>query len=301
MQRRYLVGGALLLAGAALLLSALWPPKDPWQVERVSLTIPDDLVSHYPPTSFVRLKIQHSKTGKQLTVHLARYQDASGAPHQALLPEPGSRQWQAWMELAEFLRARLEPNALVIAWWDDGQRIDFLSGRVVWVRQPPAEAFAPAERSLWRLLSGGFGDPRGRSAQLARWWAADSEQAKGEISRRESGTPLYLLVSNDDLAHVNEIERLADRKLPLEVKVFPSTGNFHSQIAAVRRWAQEKGAGYLPQKVPGGIAAWRTVEDSTEPFLVRLLPFTTSLAKPLPGLEQVYRTMDGYLTLYRRP
>ncbi len=300
MQRRYWVGGALLLAGAALLLSALWPAKDLWRVERVSLTVPADLVSHYPPTGFERLAIQHSKTGKRLTVYLARYRDETGTPRQTLLPEPGSRQWQAWMELAEFLRTRLEPNALVIAWWDDSQRIDFLSGRIVWVRQPPENAFAPAEHSLWRLVSGGFGNPSGKLTQLAKWLTQSSEEASGEIVRLKPDTPLYLLVSSDNLAHASEIERLAGRKLPLEVKIFPSTGNFHGQIAAVQRWAQEKGGGYLPQKVPGGIAAWRTVEDGTEPLLVRLLPFTTSLGKPLPGLVQVYQTLGGYLTLYRR-
>lgn len=301
---RYLTGGALLLAGAALLLSALWPAKDPWQVKRIPLPIPADLVSHYPPTGFERLEIQHQKTGKQLTVNIARYQDGRGAPRQALLPEPGSRQWQDWMEFGRRLRT-LEPEALVIAWWDDGQRIDFLSGRAVWVRQPPIQAFAPAERPFWQLVSGGFGNPS-RLTQLAKWLTESSKEASRKIARLKPDTPLYLLVSSDNLAHANEIEHLAEQKLPLEVRVFPSSENFHGLIAGVQRWAQETGGGYLPHKVPGGVAAWRIAQDpentdeDSKPLLVRLLPFTTSLATPVSGLERVHQSSDGYLTLYRR-
>lgn len=299
MRRRYWVGGVLLLAGAALLLSALWPRPETWEEGRVSLIIPESLASHYPPTGFERWELNQAGSSKRLTMHVARYRDETGTLRQVLLPEPESRQWQAWMELGKTLRA-FEPNALVLAWWDDGQRINFLSGRRSWVLQPPAKAFAFAERNLWRRLSGGFGNTEERLAQLARWFAQDAEQALEEIARLDPQTPLYLLVSGDTLAHVDEIERLAGRKLPLEVKLFPTTGNFHAGIAQVKRWARERGDGYLPQKVPAGIAAWRIVEEGTDPLLLQLLPFTTSLGRPLPGWEQVYRTSDGYLTLYRR-
>ncbi|MBN2702510.1 MAG: hydroxylamine oxidation protein HaoB [Methylohalobius sp. ZOD2] len=306
MKRRYLVGGALLLAGAALLVSTFWPQSESWEEKRVSLSIPESLSGHYSPTEFERWELYQSDTGKRLTLHVARYRDEAGTPRQVLLPEPESRQWQSWMALGEFLRSKVEPNALVLAWWDDSQRIDFFSGRRTWVLQPPTEAFGPTERDLWRRLSGGFGDAEGKLAQLARWFTQDPEQALAEIAQLEPDAPLYLLVANGDLSHVNEIERLAGKKLPLEVKIFPSTENLHGQIASVQRWAGEKGAGYLPQKVPGGIAAWRIARDpentdeDNEPLLVRLLPFTTSLENPLSGLERVHQSSDGYLTLYRR-
>lgn len=298
--QRLLLGGVLLLAGAALILSARWPIEDAWRVERTPVTPPENLASYYPFLNFERLQIKHAQ-GRQLTLHLVRYQDKEGILRQALLPEPGSAKWRAWMELGQVLR-NLEPDALVIAWWDNGQRVDFLSGLASWVRQPPKEAFALQERSLWQTLSGGFEDSK-RLIQLAKWWAADSVQALSEIARLKPDRPVYFLVSSDDLTHLDEIERLAGKTLPLEVKIFPEANNFHAQIAQIKRWAREAGKAYLPLKVPGGIAAWRLTQEST-PLLLRLLPFLPLLDKaesrPLDSLTQVYQSFGGYLTLYRR-
>ncbi|MCX8048183.1 MAG: hypothetical protein N3A55_00795 [Methylohalobius sp.] len=294
MQRRHLAGGALLMAGAVLLSSAFWPAKDPWQIERAPLPVPGDLVSHYPPTGFERLEIRHSLAGKQLTLYLAHYQDASGAPRQAMLPEPKSRQWQAWMELAQVLHT-LEPDALLLTWWDNGQRVDFLSGRAVWALKPPREAFSPRERPLWLKLSGGFEDSE-KLIQLAKWWGKDSTQALQEIARL--GQPIYFLVSSQDLARAEEIERLAEGTLPLEMRIFPTTSHLHSQIAAVQRWAQETGSRYLPQRAPGGIIAWR-LKKAPATLLLRLLPFLPPLDQAADSLKLIYQSPDRYLTLYR--
>lgn len=298
--RRLLLGGVLLLAGAALILSALWPIEDAWRVERTPLTPPEDLTSYYPLLNFERLEIKHAQ-GQQLTLYLVRYQDKEGIFRQALLPEPGSAKWRAWMELGQLLR-NLERDALVIAWWDNGQRVDFLSGLATWIRQPPKAAFASEERPLWQTLSGGFEDSE-RSIQLVKWWTADSVQALSEIARLKFDRPVYFLVSSDDLTHLDEIERLAGKALPLEVRIFPEASNFHAQIAQIKRWARETGKAYLPLKVPGGIAAWRLTQESP-PFLLSLLPFLPlsdkAESRPWYSLTQVYQSLGGYLTLYRR-
>jgi hydroxylamine oxidation protein HaoB len=50
----------------------------------------------------------------------------------------------------------------------------------------------------------------------------------------------------------------------------------------------------------GGTRAWRiTREEGTKTLLARLLPFTTSLAKPLDKLSLVYQSpWGGYLSVY---
>lgn len=289
--QRHLLGGVLLLAGAALLGSWL-QPQGSWQIERVHLSVPEQLVSHYPPVGFERLEANHGKTHKRLTAYLVHYRDASGTLRQALLPEPGSAKWRAWIALGDILR-NLEPNAWVIAWWDNSQRVDFLSGRKVLARQPPRKAFAPEDRPLWQSLSGSFADTP-ELPQLANWWSADPKQALADLAPLESQGPIYLLVASDDLAHLEEIERLAGKTLPLEVKIFPTSGNLHAQIAKVKRWAQDKP--YLPQPVPGGIAAWRLTKEPA-PFLLQLLPFVPPVGVG-EAIKRVYQSPGGYLTLY---
>ncbi len=288
--RRYLLGGALILWGSALLWSAF---RADWQIARTPLAVPEGLKSFYPALEFKRLEARETKANKRLIQHLVHYQDAGGTLRQALLPEPGSAKWRAWMELSEVLRD-LEPNALVITWWDNSQRVDFLSGRKVFVLKPPEEAFAPRERKLWEVLSGGFADSE-KLAQLAKWWVKESSQALAELAAL-APVPAYLLVSSDDLAHLDEIERLAGKKLPLEAKLFPQSANFHTQIAQVKRWSQ--GKSYLPQKVPGGVVAWRLTEEPA-PFLLYLLLFTPLLKEAQLPLTQIYHSPGGYLRLYR--
>lgn len=289
--RRYLLGGVLMLLGAALLWSAFGPD---WQIVRTPLAVPADLKSFYPALGFERLEASEAKTGKRLMQYLVHYQGAGGTLRQALLPAPGSAKWRAWMEVGEVLRGLEEPKAWVIAWWDNGQRVDFLSGRTVWVLKPPKEAFAPRERELWQALSGGFEESE-KLAQLAAWWVKESSQTLAELAALP--TPTYLLVSSEDLAHLDEIERLTGKKLPLEAKLFPRA-DFHTQIAQVKRWSQ--GKSYLPQSVPGGVVAWRVTEEPGS-FLLSLLPFVPPLtpkAGRLP-LAQIYQSPGGYLRLYR--
>lgn len=292
-------GGILLVAGAALLLSVyFWPSNERWQVEAIPQPLPQDLISHYPPSRFERWQLHQKGAGKALTEHVLLYRDEAGRERSALVPEPGSRRWQNWMAVAQVLQT-LEGNALILAWWDASQRIDLLSGRQTWVRQPPAEAFGDSDRDLWERLSGGFDDEDSRLAKLARWWLSDPSAALAEIRRQIANRPLYFLVSSEDLAHIEEIERLAGRRLPLQVRIFPNTGNLHGQIAAVQRWAGETGNGYLPQKIPGGIAAWRITDNGTDGLLLQLLPFSGVSHPPVPGLAQVFQTPDRSVSLYR--
>ncbi len=299
MSIRHSLGGLLLFAGAALLLWALWPRQEIWDIGKKPLPIPPDLVSHHQPRGFERWEASRNKTARRLTFHVAHYQDESGTRRQTLLPAPGSRSWKEWMRLAELMRQQIEQSAMILTWWDNAQRIDFLTGLATWARQPPTNAFPENQRALWRQLSGGFSDGDGKLAQLADWLVQESEPLGGKTGKVHPGKPVYLLVTSNDLSHVDEIERLTGYKLPLEVRIFPSTGNLHGQISAARAWARGTGGIYLPQSIPGGIAAWRVTQPGSEPLWLRLLPFTYPHPQSTTTIRLVYRSPSGKLILYR--
>lgn len=293
------LGGVLALAGIVLLASMVWPGASRWEVATEPLPLPEDFAGHYPLASLTRWRVHDPGSDRRLTLHIARYHHGDGQSHQAILPTPGSPAWQQWQELGKTLQT-LEPDAMILAWWDDGQRIDLLSGRECWVLQPPAQAFPPKARDVWRLLSGGFGDRKGKLVRLSKWLTGSPDTSLKAITQAIPDRHLYLLVNSASLSRVDEIERLSGHPLPLELRIFPPTDDFHTQITAVRRWAQETGLGYLPRKVPAGISAWR-LTTSDEPLLLRLLPFTSHPPGPLPGLSQVFQSQDRQLQLFRLP
>ncbi|BCX88657.1 hypothetical protein MIN45_P1026 [Methylomarinovum tepidoasis] len=293
--RRLWLGGALLLAGAALIASFFWPRPSPWQVTTEPVPVPADYHGRHPIDALTRWRLQHPD-GRRLTLYVARYRDDDDQSRQALVPAPDTPTWEHWQALGEALN-RLEPDALVLAWWDDAQRVDLLSGRKVWVRQPPADAFAARDRALWRRLSGGFSDDEGRLRRLARWLTAPAGEGLAALHRDTPPRPRYLLVNADLLTRADEVERLAGVKLPLEVRIFPPGDGLHAQIAAVQRWAGETGLGYLPRKIPAGIAAWRLAAPA-DVLLLHLLPFTANPPPPA-GLTPVFQTPGRQLQLFR--
>ncbi len=296
--KRLLAGIALLLAGAALIAGALRPPRSSWQVSTEAAAVPSDYRGRYPIDALTRWQVHDPDSGRRLTLYVARYRSADGDLRQAILPPPATPAWRDWQGMGETLR-RLETDALILAWWDDAQRADLLGGRQVWARQPPARAFPPRDRTLWRRLGGGFAGDGGRLTQLARWLAAPVDEGLAALRRAMPVRPRYLLVSTATLARLDEIRRLSGRAFPLEMKIFPPNRNLHAQIAAVRRWAGETGYGYLPRKVPAGIAAWRLTRPAPLPLLLRLLPFTTTPSTPPVGLTPVFQSPDRQLRLYR--
>lgn len=275
----------------------LWPRASRWEVETEPIPLPEDFAGPYPLASLTRWHLHDPGSGRRLTLNIAHYHRGDGQTRRAILPAPGSTAWQQWQMLGQTLQA-LEPDALILAWWDDGQRIDLLSGRETWARQPPAQAFPPADRDVWRLLSGGFGDRAGNLTRLARWLTESADTSLKAITQAIPNRPLYLLVNTAGLSRLDEIERLSGHPLPLEVRIFSPADDFHAQITAVRRWAQETGLGYLPRKVPAGVAAWRLTSKDI-PLWLHLLPFTGNRTQPPEGLKVVFSSTDRQLQLYR--
>ncbi len=319
------IGGALLMAGSLLMLSGVVDLfagnhrlvyEKQSQIRAGAPGFPR-LTSHYLAEAISRYAIGHEDSGAFI-LHAADYRDERNVPHRATLyladadpPSANDRSalarlrhdlWQATMEA---IRRHADEDALFLAWWDNGQRIHFFTGREPWAWAPVADAYAEADqRALWGEVGGGFAADEQPLRLWARWLSMDADRALEEMSERLSrDRAVYVLVSLDDLARLAEMERLSGTRLPFETRTFPSGKPIHGSIAQVKRWANEKGGGsYLVQQLPGaGIRAWRiTTREGEKTLLARLLPFTGSLAEPLKPMSLVYRsTWAGYLSVYR--
>lgn len=309
---RAVLGSLLLLAGAGLLVAGAAGELRrlaPVAYQRVELGPGNPgffrLDSRYPVDRLLRYSVDGEGD-----LFVAVFQGGDGNQHRALVypPSPPGDELDAirheiWQKAAAAVREHAEPDALFVTWWDNGQRLYLLTGREVWARQPPAEGGSARDRAFLAEVAGGTARD-GRVERLARWFAAPAQEGlEGLRAALPPGRPAYLLVTVDDLAHQGTMEALSGRDLGFDARVFPFTaGNLHGAVPAVKEWARAGGGdGYLVQELPGGrILAWRAGPAAAESLLGRLLPFTTSLARPLPGLDLVYQSgWGGYLSVYR--
>jgi len=271
-----------------------------------------DIKGQFPAEKLTRYRI--GREGAAVELNIAQYRDGQGQPASAIVFPAGDKtlangesglRHDLWQSAAEAIGQHTSQDALLIAWWDNGQRIRFMTGRKPWADQPVASAFPDKEqRQFWQQAGGGFSADETRLKQLARWLGMDADAALAEMAQAlPKDQPVYWLVCLDDLARLGEIGALSGVKLPFEARIFPQAENIHGQIAEVKRWAEENGVGsYLVQQLPGGGArVWRvSTEAGTKTLLARLLPFTTSLAQPLPNLALVYQSAwGGYLSVYQ--
>ncbi|QSA95983.1 hydroxylamine oxidation protein HaoB [Methylococcus sp. EFPC2] len=314
------LGAALILAGLGIALFGVppWPYQHDLSFKQVEELKPGDpgfptLNASYPAESLRRYRVTQGETAS-LTLDVVRYRK-DGDTRSAIIhlgDEPSSSapnskkiRQELWTSAMEAVNKHTDEKALFLSWWDDAQRIDFSTGRNTWTRVPTAAAFGgDPEKRLWEAVTGPYAADETRLRQLANWLAMDAGAALAEMAKAlPADTPVYFLACLDDLARVSEVERLSGKKLGFEAALFPASGDMHGQIAAVKRWAGEKGSGnYLVQQIPGqGIRAWRITDAATEnTLLAKLLPFTGSLANPVPGLETVYQSpWGGYLTIFQ--
>ncbi len=256
-----------------------------------------------------------NQSGAQFSLNVARYQDNSGESRRAIVYRPPTTnitpilnlddlRYQIWSQAFHAIQQHVKPTSLLISWWDNAQRLHLFTGVNTWSDRPIAELYAVAEtRKLWQDVSGGFAKNDANIKQLARWLTMDAEQALQEIkATTDDHKQVYLLLSADDLARIQEIEQASGTSLALESQVFYHGDNIHSQIARVKQWARETGTGsYLLQPLPGvGVRAWRSVDQLTQnSLLVRLLPFTQSLQEPLAGVNKVFQSeWGGYISIF---
>ncbi len=226
---------------------------------------------------------------------------------EGLMPSPSGLRQSIWENAAEAIRKNTPEDALFLSWWDDGQRIHFLSGREAWIGSPGAQTF---ESPLWRKFKDKLlpvaAPERERLLSVAHWLTVDYDKSLAEM-RGVFGTsrPIYLLVTNDLLLRTSELTSYGGSDLALTVKTFRTNDNLHGDIAQIKQWAADEGDGnYLVQKEGPNYRVWITPKNpepaAKNTLLIRLLPFVDSL-KQLPGhIQLVYQSQwGGYLSIYK--
>lgn len=316
----------LLIGGSALLVSGILglthKPDVRFNYHTVSELAPGvpgfpEIKSHFPIQKVDRVSVTYMDE-RQMVVDVAHYQDSGGHSRQALvflasgltqkLPSAldlNQMRWQAWLDASQSI-GDISADKTVISWWDNAQRIHLLSGNNTWVNAPVSEAFEHQQQEFWKHVSGGFQKHSEPSQQLANWLLMDAEQALEDIKKTiQIPHALYFLVCIDDLARLSEMRALSGKAVPFETRVFRSDNNIHSLISSVKRWAREKSNGsYLVQHLPGlSVRVWRiTSAEGEKTLLARLLPFTSSLEKPLQNLELIHRSeWSGFVSIYQLP
>jgi hydroxylamine oxidation protein HaoB len=321
-----LLCGALLLSGSAMLFhqvrAAFVEGTEDTQTNSDLLSVKllqgqaSDLQGAFSVESVDSYTIQ--RDGKEaFSLLLAHYQDGQNQQHRAVLfpkskeassaiPNPTGLRQSIWQEAASAISQNTAKDALIISWWDDGQRTHFLSGREAWVNKPAEQTFVSP---VWKYLQDNLllaTEPESENlSTLARWLTMDSGKALAEM-RQKFGTsrPIYLLVTNDLLMRVGELVDYGGAPIRLISRSFQAHDNLHGDIAQIKQWATEGGnSNYLAQKEGLNYRVWATAKGSeTEKnsLLLRLLPFVDSLKKLPEGVKPVYQShWGGYLSIYK--
>ncbi len=317
-----LVGIASLLGGGAILFHELSgpAPSGAGQVdERLNVNSsslqPADLPGFFPADS-ARLYSFRYDDKDAFSLAVVQYRNASGARASAVLfpkesqdrvissSQTGLRN-EIWQSATEAISKHAPEEALFLSWWDDGQRIQYLSGREAWLQKPGEKTFSS---SVWGAFRSDLIDAsekeRDRLHYMARWLTMDADKALSEIVEYFGNSrPIYLLVNSDMLLRLSEIKAYGGSDLDLKVKNIPAGTNLHGDIAQVKRWAHETGEGnYLAHKEGRYYRTWVTATEgnSKDTLLVRLLPFIDSLKKLPEGVSLVYQSgWGGYLSVYK--
>jgi hydroxylamine oxidation protein HaoB len=248
---------------------------------------------------------------------LAQYKDDQNQQRRAVLfpkgkqearalPSPTELRQAIWQDAAKAISENTPKDALILSWWDDGQRIHFLSGRDAWVSKPSSQTFVSP---IWKQLQGNLllasDSEHGQLSSMARWLTMDSEKALAEMRQMFGPSrPIYLLVTNDLLMRLGEMVDYGGTSLAFSSKAVQAHDNLHGDIAQIKQWAYEEGSGnYLVQKEGLNYHVWTTPKGSVtedKALLVRLLPFVDSLKKLPEHVNLVYQShWGGYLSVYR--
>ncbi len=318
------LSGALLITGSAL----LWQQSSQLLIDKTqhsreaSLSVKQteeqhpDINSAFKPESVKRLTFQDNSKDI-FDFLLVNYRDADQQLRNALLfpkksnesvmlPSPTGLRQSIWQTAAETIQQKAPQNALLLSWWDDGQRLHFLTGRETWLSKPGLATFSsPLWQHLQSQLNSTSEQENDRLTKMATWLTMDSEQALKEI--RDSlgnSQPIYIMVNNDLLMRLAEMADYGGTPLTLTSRIVPVSSNMHGDISSIKQIAQEEGDGnYLVQKEGAAYRLWLTPKQSQKEkntLLIRLLPFVDSLKQLPSNVQLVYQShWGGYLSIYR--
>lgn len=311
-----LCSGVLLVSGGTLLYKSVFlAGQSALSVKQSAEEPPLQPAGAFSTLSLNRF--QFSDDGKDLfSLLVAHYQDMQQLPRSAILfpvdppsqsnalASPTGLRHQYWAEATSAIINNAPKDALILSWWDDGQRVHFLSGLNAWLNKPAAATFAgEVWQALQPQLSLASSEEIPCLSKMAAWLTMDSDKALAEIAAHFSKSqPIYLLVSNDLLLRQGELAAYGGSVLSFNANNIPAGEDLHGDIAQVKRWAAETGEGnYLVQKEGQYYRVWTPVNAATKnALLVRLLPFVESLKQLPKGVELVYQSGGGgYLSIYK--
>ena len=321
-----LVCGALVFTGSAMLFQqirgVLFSDGDARQINPAELNFKllqgqtSDLQGAFTVDSVDNYIFQ--RDGKDaFSLLLAHYRDVQNQQHRAVLypkakqessplTSPTDLRLTIWQEAGTAISQNTPIDALILSWWDDGQRVHFLSGRDSWISKPSSETFSsPMWKGLQDNLLIASDSERGQLSNMAHWLTMDSDKALAEMRKFfGSSRPIYLLVTNDLLMRLGEMVDYGGTSLSFSSKTVPAHDNLHGDIALIKQWAYEEGGGnYLVQKEGLHYHVWATPKGSVienNSLLVRLLPFVDSLKKLPEHINLVYQShWGGYLSIYK--
>lgn len=276
--------------------------------------------SHLPIESLEKFVIK-SSDDQELEMFVAEYRDDDEKRRAIVYPVPiqndgeemtsreNKKYHQYRQEKWQFLSAAVKKHAKdsdrFITYWDNAQRLHLLTGRTAIPEQPSEKAYSNTEEKLlWRNVGGGFSQEEQLSifAQCLIGKAVDAKSCLSPLYTDAGDN--YILMSADDMAHIQEISRLTGQGLPLETRLFTTDSELHGQIRQVREWALEgEGTGsYMLQPMDQNVVrAWRIIDPAFEDsLLASLLPFTTAAEKEFSNLKLVFQSdWGGYLSLYQ--
>lgn len=293
--------------------------EEPPLFKSESVFIKEPLKSFFPINDIERYTISITE-GMHYDLTVASYMDSETEQGQAVIYLPTDKgdegkvvveekipvqfRYEKWLSASEAINTYTNSDSLFVSFWDNAQRVHLFTGRDNWVTLPAKDAYIEDEHALWQAIAGGF-DLQGRSAKFSQLLLMDTDEALRELKKElPQGRDHYLLLSTDDLSHVQEIARMTGRGLPLETRLFPASADVHNSISQVKQWAQEgEGTGsYLTQSISDrSIRVWRITDESFEnSLLARLFPFSTSLDMSIEGAKLVYQSdWGGYISIYQ--
>jgi hydroxylamine oxidation protein HaoB len=210
-----------------------------------------------------------------------------------------------WNEAMTTLRERAEPNAQIAGWWPNAQRVRLFTGLATTPWWALRSGYGdPHTWPVWSVLSGGFGEDGKPQRQLARCLTQHLSAALPCLKALlPADRPAYLIVTTDDLGHLDEMRTLGGNAVTLQNRQFPLGKDIHGTIRRTREWAEEiHAAGYLVQQADtAAVTVWASTRPvDQEALLIRLLPFSHSLQQTIPQFELLYQSSwGGYISIYR--
>lgn len=278
-----------------------------------------DLNSYFPIESIEKYSIK-SPENQELEMFVAEYLADNKERRAIIYPVPiaseeetnardenESHQFrqEKWQLLSAAVKKYTKDSDRFITYWDNAQRLHLFTGRMAIPEQPIEKAFSSSgEKSFWQEIGNGFSEQEQLTifAQCLVGKAGDAKSCLSQLYTDAGDN--YILMSVDDMAHIQEISLLTGQDLPLETRLFSTDSDLHGQIRQVREWAREgEGTGsYMLQPIDENfVRAWRITDPAFEDsLLASLLPFTTAAEKELADLKLVFQSnWGGYLSLYQ--